>query len=145
MTRMLRMAAGFLFLTLVGCAPSIVRPQALVTPLSFQDAYRAAVHAVSVQPYPAGTSGWVITKASRTDGFVSAELTERRCRIDHYGAFARTVCYPYRSLVTVTLVTRADGTTEVDVGDNATPEARRLAGAIGEALRLEPAQETVHL
>lgn len=134
--------AGLVLLLLAGCVPATIHPRALVSPLSFQAAYLSTVHAINVQPYPADTGGWVITQASRSDGFVAAELGERRCRIEGFGLFARTRCYPYRSRVSVTLVGRPDGTTEVNVGTNGTPEARKLAHAIEDALNVREAEQS---
>ncbi|HKI57522.1 MAG TPA: hypothetical protein VKB31_10280 [Trueperaceae bacterium] len=138
MNKRILLSAGLVLLLLAGCAPAIVQPKALVSPLAYKDAYLAVVHAINVEPYPAGSGGWVITHASQSGGFISAQMGWRQCSIG-VGPFERPHCRDYRSLVTVTLVGRPDGQTEVNLGTNDTTEADKLATAIKAALGLSGA------
>lgn len=128
-------------LLLAGCAPAIRHPVALVSPLSYDAAYLAVVHAINVQPYPAGTGGWVITQASKSGGFLTAQLGERRCSVGGFDPFDQPRCQDYRSLVNVTLVERPDGRTEVNLGTNGTYLASELGAAIRDALKLTPSSD----
>lgn len=139
MRKLVGLSAGLVLVFLAGCAPVFVQPRELVSSLPYSSAYAAVVRAIATQPYPASTSGWVITHASQVDGFISTRLTERECTYFYhhpFGMFGEPRCRSYDSYVTVTLVKRPDGQTAATIGTNGTTQATRLATSIREALEL---------
>ncbi len=117
-------------LALAACAPvATITPTEQISNLSFDEAFRKTVTAINSQPYPADTGGWVITTSDQVGGFISAELNGRA-----FVFFQGNV--PYRALVSVSLVSRTETTTSVNVSGNNEKEAGLLMANIRSALGL---------
>lgn len=114
-------ALAALAVVLAACAPATVHPQQRVSDMSFSTAYQEAVKTINTEPYPSNTGGWVITQSDQNGGFITAELSMHKC------GFLGLGCHPYTAQVSVTLVSRSNGTTAVNIGRTNDDQAKSLA------------------
>lgn len=100
-----------------------------IAPMPYSEAFSEVISAINTQPYPSNSSGWVIVRSDQVGGFVSAEL-----RGSSYNFF--TGSQTYYAVVSVAMVDRGDGQTQVNLSQNTHTEAMKLSDAIRDRLQL---------
>ncbi len=96
---------------LASCAPATttVQPTQTVVSLSYQEAFSRVVAAITSQPYPSDSGGWVITQSDQTSGLVSARLSGQ------HPVFLGIGLQQYTNDVSVVLVRVTEDTTRVSM------------------------------
>lgn len=115
---------------LAACAPvATITPEERIAKMPFDDAFRTVITAINSQPYPEDLGGWIIKSSDQVGGFISAEINGTR-----YSFWVGTM--RIYGAVSVSLVSRPDGTTAVNISSNNNDEAKKLVTSITRALNL---------
>ena len=118
---------------LTACAPTaqgLQEGQDFVAQMALSDAYSTTFSAITAQPTPAGSSGWVITRSEPVSGFISAELAYTEW--DWWFGNVR-----HSAFINVVFADRGDGSTAVQIAGSMSNEyAEALAASIRQRLAL---------